>query len=111
MLVLFKRLLINMIKLNYREFCDIPKNKLPLKKLNHIPNMAKILSLVQLISSLSKAERKKISSVMDIQNNESDYARLYKIIEKDPYADLEDIKFNFRSQRPSCFQYCHQLFV
>lgn len=62
--------------------------------------MAKILSLVQLISSLSKAERKKISSVMDIQNNESDYACLYKIIEKDPYADPEDIKFNFRSQRP-----------
>ncbi len=22
-----------MIKLNYREFCDIPKNKLPLKKI------------------------------------------------------------------------------
>lgn len=61
--------------------------------------MSKLFSLVSLIKSLTKAEKKKISSFLTIENK-SDYAILYKIIEMNTAHSLTRIKDEFIKKRP-----------
>jgi hypothetical protein len=62
--------------------------------------MSRFTSLIQIINSLSKSERKKISSVMDTKNNNSDYSLLYKLIENRQIVNHDIIKREFQTKRP-----------
>lgn len=61
--------------------------------------MSKLASLVSLIKSLTKAEKKKISSFLT-QENKTDYAFLYKVIESNSAYSLKQIKDEFLKKRP-----------
>lgn len=61
--------------------------------------MSKLASLVSLIKSLTKAEKKKISSFIT-EKNKTDYAFLYKIIENGTAYSLSQIKDEFIKKRP-----------
>lgn len=62
--------------------------------------MSKTSSLILLVNSLSKSERKKISSDLNISNNDSDYIHLYKLIDKNQNNSQEKIKESFKETRP-----------
>lgn len=61
--------------------------------------MSKLSSLVSLIKSFTKAEKKKISSFLT-QENKTDYAFLYKIIDSNTAYSLTQIKDEFLKKRP-----------
>jgi len=63
--------------------------------------MSKFTSLVQLINSLSKTERKKISTGLSISDSRADYVCLYKIIEKNQLNAPEKMKELFFQDCPS----------
>jgi len=63
--------------------------------------MSKFTSLTQLINSLSKSERKKISSTFNWQNNDADYILLYRLIDKNQLCSQQDIKELFMKKRPN----------
>lgn len=61
--------------------------------------MSKLSSLTQLVHSLSKSERKKISSVLG-SYDDSDYVSLYKLIDKNKIINQQEIKEIFLKERP-----------
>lgn len=61
--------------------------------------MSKFTSLISLIHSLSKSERKQISSEMIIPNKDADYVYLYQLIDKIQSGSQEKIKEEFRRKR------------
>jgi len=63
--------------------------------------MSKFSSLILLINSLSKAERKKFSSEFSYPGNDADYIFLYKLIEKNQLVTQEKIKSAFLSALPN----------
>ena len=63
--------------------------------------MSKFTSLTQLINSLSKSERKKISSTLNSHNNDADYILLYKLIDKNQMISQQEIKELFIKKRPN----------
>lgn len=63
--------------------------------------MSKFSSLTQLIHSLSKSERKKISSSLSTYDNPSDYISLYKLIDKNQFISQHEIKESFLKDRPA----------
>lgn len=62
--------------------------------------MSKLSSLVILINSLTKPERKKISCLLNLDKNNSDYAVLYKLIDKEPANNATIIKEAFIKKAP-----------
>jgi len=62
--------------------------------------MSKFSSLIMLINSLSKSERKKISTSFSVSENNADYIFLYKLINKAPLNSQEKIKESFIEARP-----------
>lgn len=63
--------------------------------------MSKFTSLVLLINSLSKTERKKISSDLSISDSRADYVYLYKLIDKNQLNAHDKIKELFFQECPS----------
>jgi len=63
--------------------------------------MSKFSSLIQLISSLSKSERKKIASTLGLTGDTSDFITLYKLIDKNQSANQQEIKNQFLKKRPT----------
>jgi len=63
--------------------------------------MSKFTSLISLINSLSKSEKKKFSSEFTKTENEADYLFLYKLIEKNLLVSQEDMKGLFLKARPN----------
>ncbi|MCE5332535.1 MAG: hypothetical protein LLF95_10430 [Bacteroidales bacterium] len=63
--------------------------------------MSKFSSLILLVNSLSKAERKKIASTLSVKDNEADYVVLYKLIDKNPFEKQQNIKELFFKKRPT----------
>lgn len=62
--------------------------------------MAKFSSLIVLINSLSKSERKKITAIHNLSDEDTDYIALYKIIIKHPLDPVDSIKEKFLRQCP-----------
>jgi hypothetical protein len=62
--------------------------------------MSKLDSLIALVNSLSKAERKKISSMLNSPNRESDYIYLFRLIDKDHFTEASEIKRLFVKRKP-----------
>ena len=54
--------------------------------------MSKLSSLIVLINSLSKSERKKVSTTFNVNENNADYIHLYTIISKSQDSTPEKIK-------------------
>lgn len=63
--------------------------------------MSKYTSLNQLIQSLTKPERKKISSSLKTDEDIPDYMILYKLISESNHANQQEIKESFIKKRPS----------
>lgn len=63
--------------------------------------MSKFTSLNLLINSLSKSERKKITSIIRVNDNTADYVDLYRLIDKNPSNNLQEIKEQFLNKRPT----------
>lgn len=63
--------------------------------------MSKLNALISLINSLTKSERKKISSYLDLDKNTTDYAVLYKVIDNKPSANRQQVRTDFIKLRPS----------
>ncbi|MDR1973114.1 MAG: hypothetical protein LBQ31_00375 [Bacteroidales bacterium] len=63
--------------------------------------MSKLNSLVSLVHSLSKSERKKISTLIEYKNKAPDYVCLFKLIEKDLFSDVAEIKRQFKKHNPN----------
>jgi hypothetical protein len=63
--------------------------------------MSKLSSLVSLVYSLTKAEKKKISSAFALDKNNADYVLLYRIIEEKTTDNLQQIKDTFAVKRPA----------
>lgn len=61
--------------------------------------MSKLSTLAMLVHSLSKSERKKISSVL-VPYEDSDYVSLYKLIDKNKLYSQQEIKETFINNRP-----------
>ncbi len=61
--------------------------------------MSRFSSLIMLINSLSKSERKSISSEFGVVENEADYVFLYKLIEKNRLTSGDAIKEEFIKSR------------
>lgn len=63
--------------------------------------MSKLSSLISLIQSLTKSERKKISSFLNLDKNTADYAILYKVIDEKPTDNQQQIRADFIKLRPN----------
>lgn len=62
--------------------------------------MSRLSSLIYLINSLSKAEKKKISTIISPNDNDSDYSILYKIISNNQNINTQKVKAEFQKIRP-----------
>lgn len=62
--------------------------------------MSKLSSLILLINSLSKSEKKKISSAQAFTGCDADYLFLYKLIDKHPQYSPDTIKEEYAKARP-----------
>lgn len=62
--------------------------------------MSKLSSLIALINSLSKSERKKITIEMNFDENPADYVYLFKLIDKEPFPNQQAIKEVFTKKKP-----------
>lgn len=62
--------------------------------------MSKLNSLITLINSLSKAERKKISSILSHSDREPDYVYLFRLIDKEHFTEANEIKRLFAELKP-----------
>lgn len=63
--------------------------------------MSKLSSLISLIHSLTKSERKKVSSFLDLDKNTADYAILYKVIDEKSTDNQQQIRADFIKLRPN----------
>lgn len=63
--------------------------------------MSKLSSLISLIHSLTKSERKKVSSFLNLDKNTADYAILYKVIDEKSTDNQQQIKADFIKLRPN----------
>lgn len=63
--------------------------------------MSKLSSLISLIQSLTKSERKKVSSFLNMDKNTADYAILYKVIDEKSTDNQQQIKTEFIKLRPN----------
>lgn len=63
--------------------------------------MSKLSSLISLIQSLTKSERKKVSSFLNMDKNTADYAILYKVIDEKSTDNQQQIKTEFFKLRPN----------
>ena len=63
--------------------------------------MSKLSSLISLIHSLTKSERKKVSSFLNMDKNTADYAILYKVIDEKSTDNQQQIKTEFFKLRPN----------
>lgn len=63
--------------------------------------MPKLSSLISLIHSLTKSERKKVSSFLDLDKNTADYAILYKVIDEKSTDNQQQIRADFIKLRPN----------
>jgi len=63
--------------------------------------MSKLSSLISLIHSLTKSERKKVSSFLNMDKNTADYAILYKVIDEKSTDNQQQIKTEFIKLRPN----------
>jgi hypothetical protein len=62
--------------------------------------MSKLSSLILLVNSLTKAERKKFSTSQSLSKCDADYLFLYKLIDKHPLISQEKIKEEYMKARP-----------
>ncbi len=63
--------------------------------------MSKLSSLISLIQSLTKSERKKVSSFLNMDKNTAEYAILYKMIDEKSTDNQQQIKTEFIKLRPN----------
>lgn len=63
--------------------------------------MSKLSSLISLIHSLTKSERKKVSSFLNLDKNTADYAILYKVIDEKSTDNQQQIRADFIKLRPN----------
>lgn len=63
--------------------------------------MSKLSSLIVLVNSLSKSERKKISSQQSLSGDDTDYIFLYRLINKYPLNSQDKIKEEYLKQCPN----------
>lgn len=63
--------------------------------------MSKLSSLTSLIHALTKSERKKVSSFLNLDKNTADYAILYKLIDEKPTDNQQQIRADFIKLRPN----------
>lgn len=63
--------------------------------------MSKLSSLISLIQSLTKSERKKVTSFLNMDKNTADYAILYKVIDEKSTDNQQQIKTEFIKLRPN----------
>jgi len=63
--------------------------------------MKRVNSVISLIHSLSKSEKKHFSANMVKDNKDKDYLVIYNIVTNNKIRDGEEVKKEFRRQRPS----------
>jgi hypothetical protein len=63
--------------------------------------MSKLTSLVNLVNSLTKAEKKKITTSFTLDKNNADYVFLYKIIDEKTASTPQQIKDTFIAKKPA----------
>ena len=63
--------------------------------------MSKLSSLIVLVNSLSKSERKRISALQSLSGTDTDYIFLYRLINKYPLNSQDKIKYEYKRLCPN----------